>query len=75
LILGLLQGSEPSNGAPNSSADSVVPNTDNPAEAGGKGGVALLAEVATPTLPTSLPTSAVTSDTLSAKYSFVTRSF
>ena len=74
LILGLMQGSEPSlNGAPNSSADSVVPNTDNPAEAGGKGGVALLAEVATPTLAT--PTTAVTSDTLSAKYSFVTRSF
>ena len=76
LILGsLMQGNESTNGTPNSSADSVVPNTDNPAEAGGKGGVALLAEVATPTLPTSLPASAVTSDTLSAKYSFMTRSF
>ena len=76
LILGLMQGSEPTNGTPNSSAESVAPNTDNPAEAGGKGGVALLAEVATPTLPTSLPATAVTSDTLlSAKYSFMTRSF
>ena len=76
LILGsLMQGSESTNGTPNSSADSVAPNTDNPAEAGGKGGVALLAEVATPTLSTSLPASAVTSDTLSAKYSFMTRSF